>query len=135
GRIVEQGTHDELMGLQGAYSRLIEAQSIASQRGKEDGDLETDMPSYMNEKVANLDDKAAANIGSNHDRDLIRKTTTLAGHSPDSESQAEALHESTKSPYPLWMLIRLIFSFNREEWYLLAVGLFFSIICGGGNPT
>lgn len=37
--------------------------------------------------------------------------------------------------YGLWTLIKTIGSFNKQEWKLMLLGLFFSAICGGGNPT
>jgi ATP-binding cassette, subfamily B (MDR/TAP), member 1 len=37
--------------------------------------------------------------------------------------------------YSLWTLIKVIAAFNRKEWPIMLVGLVFSIICGGGNPT
>jgi ATP-binding cassette subfamily B (MDR/TAP) protein 1 len=40
-----------------------------------------------------------------------------------------------KKNYGLWTLIKVIASFNRQEWKLMMIGLFFSAICGGGNPT
>jgi ATP-binding cassette subfamily B (MDR/TAP) protein 1 len=44
-------------------------------------------------------------------------------------------HAESSYQYGLWTLIRLIGSFNKKEWHLMVIGLIFSIICGGGNPT
>jgi ATP-binding cassette subfamily B (MDR/TAP) protein 1 len=40
-----------------------------------------------------------------------------------------------EAKHGLWTLIKVIASFNREEWKLMLIGLFFSAICGGGNPA
>ena len=44
--------------------------------------------------------------------------------------KADGTHQDS-----LWTLMKLIASFNKTEWHLMVVGLVFSIICGGGNPT
>jgi ATP-binding cassette subfamily B (MDR/TAP) protein 1 len=37
--------------------------------------------------------------------------------------------------YSLWKLMKVIASFNKQEWKLMLIGLFWSAICGCGNPT
>ncbi|KAH6681549.1 P-loop containing nucleoside triphosphate hydrolase protein [Halenospora varia] len=135
GRIVEQGTHNELLAMKSAYYNLIEAQKIA----------ETN-PLTPEEEAA-IDAK---------DNELVRKMSTKSGpgfmEDPDDKNIANKLNrtQSEKSQSSLalmrrksgveqhdslWSLIKLIASFNKKEWPLMMVGLFFSVICGGGNPV
>lgn len=136
GTIVEQGTHSELLEKRGAYYNLVTAQNIVA----------------VNEMSA--EEQAAID---EEDEKLIRKATTKgsekAGYTEDpDDNMREKLNRSTtqgsvssrvlagrkgeeQPKYSLWVLIKLITSFNRDEWKLMIWGLFWSIICGGGNPT
>ncbi|KAI1393924.1 P-loop containing nucleoside triphosphate hydrolase protein [Hypoxylon trugodes] len=134
GAIVEQGTHNELLVFGGAYAKLVNAQNIAA----------------VNDLSAEEQEKLDA-----HDEQLVRKASrkTEAGYIEDPDDNInEKLNRSTtqgsasskalqgRKPeeakeYGLWTLIKLIASFNKEEWKLMVWGLCWSIICGGGNPT
>ncbi|KAM7199857.1 P-loop containing nucleoside triphosphate hydrolase protein [Rhypophila sp. PSN 637] len=139
GRIVEQGTHDQLLEQHGAYYNLVTAQAIAA----------------ANELTAEESDA----LDKEEEKALIRKastahtgqdmTTFLAD--PDDDIAAK-LHKSTTQKsasslalaarrkeepvnYSLWTLIKLIASFNKEETMLMLIGLVFAAICGAGNPV
>ncbi|KAI1433178.1 ABC transporter [Xylaria sp. CBS 124048] len=134
GTIVEQGTHEELLLKQGAYYKLVAAQNIAT---------------VIQKPVAGSDDKG------DDDAKLIRKASNHSGgaysEDPDDDIAAKLKRSSTQgsvssrvlkdrkpeeeTEYGLWTLIKLIGSFNREEWKLMLFGLFWAIICGGGNPA
>ncbi|PHH55626.1 ABC transporter fmpD [Ceratocystis fimbriata CBS 114723] len=130
GRIVEQGTHDELLELRGAYYKLVSAQEISRSveaKGSEEQERE----------LAEIDDQVT--------RELSRKETSAAA--PESIKMTKSAtgmsfvgsftgsQKGGEHNYSLWTLIKLIASFNRDEWPLMVGGLIFSMICGGGNPT
>ena len=132
GSIVEQGTHDALLTKQGAYYSLVEAQKIA-----ETEEMSPDEEAYIDEvddkivRQQSLDRKSMEYEVDPDDKNIgnIMKATTqtfivIQGSPTDGEAE-----------YSLWTLIKLIASFNLTEWYWMILGLFFSIICGGGNPT
>lgn len=134
GRIVEQGTHNDLLAKQGAYYNLVTAQNIAR----------------VNEMDAEEEEAIDA-----EDDEIIRKASRASdkGYVADPEDNMAAKLQRTSTSkslssialqnrkddgevkYGLWTLIKLIASFNQKEWKLMLIGLFFSIICGGGNPT
>lgn len=133
GRIVEQGTHDELLEKHGAYYNLVAAQNIAQVNelspeeeaaiDKEEEELIRQASRSKEGYVVDPNDDIAAK--------LEKSTTTksassvaLAGKQPEQQQK-----------YKLWTLIKLIGAFNRKEWHFMLIGLFFSILCGGGNPT
>ncbi|KAK3717240.1 hypothetical protein LTR37_005949 [Vermiconidia calcicola] len=133
GRIVEQGKHDALLEMQGAYYNLVVAQKIAQ---------ETEDKSE--EEVPILDEKDASL--------LVRTQTTEKGNGFDSDpadlelgrtktgksASSKVLEGKPQDPsarYSLWTLMRLVASFNKEEWWQMILGLISAIIAGGGNPV
>ncbi|KAH6653974.1 ABC transporter [Truncatella angustata] len=134
GSIVEQGTHDELLEKRGAYFKLVTAQNIAAVQ-----ELTAEEQAAIDEKDEQMIRKMSAKDGQTYTEDpddnmrakLNRSTTQ--GSASSKVLQGRKPEETQK--YRLSTLIKLIASFNREEWKLMCWGLFWSIICGGGNPT
>ncbi|CAJ2507030.1 Uu.00g082160.m01.CDS01 [Anthostomella pinea] len=135
GAIVEQGTHDQLLERNGAYYNLVTAQNIAA----------------VNELTAEEQEAIDAN-----EEKLMRKMSSKSGavgyiEDPDDNINAKMNRSTTQGSasskalqgrqpeeekkYALSTLIKLIASFNKQEWKLMVWGLFWSIICGLGNPT
>ncbi|KAL8697635.1 MAG: hypothetical protein Q9224_002212 [Gallowayella concinna] len=150
GRIVEQGTHDELLEMRSAYYNLVEAQRLSAEKEAEVMETEQD-PEEINQilTVASHTSKPGANLTrTNTEKSMIktlehtttskslraRLTRTVTGKSI-SERVLEERGPDGKSDYSLWTLIKVVGSFNKKEVHLMLVGLFFSIIAGGGNPT
>ncbi|KAJ5144195.1 uncharacterized protein N7515_002982 [Penicillium bovifimosum] len=138
GAIVEQGSHDDLTEHDGPYFKLVEAQRINEEK---DADaLDED------ETEGGID-----NVAKSH----IARVKSLASGSTlekDAEAFADDIRrqESRKSvsslvlakriseggnKYSLWTLIKFIASFNREERLYMIIGLCFSVLAGGGQPT
>ncbi|KAK6222375.1 hypothetical protein LQW54_001075 [Pestalotiopsis sp. IQ-011] len=60
GLVVEQGTHDDLIALDGHYARQVRAQQVASRERGEDGDMDIESV----EKHVNIrDDKTISDVG------------------------------------------------------------------------
>lgn len=137
GRIVEQGTHDDLLERKGTYYSLVEAQQIQAANAEKDAEelarlekAETQLyKSISNEKTAGdfMEDPDDKNIG-----ERLNKTQTQK-----SQSSVALQNKPTEDgpEYSLWTLIKLIGAFNKKEWHWMIFGLFWSIICGAGNPV
>ncbi|KAF4452522.1 ATP-binding cassette, subfamily B (MDR/TAP), member 1 [Fusarium austroafricanum] len=134
GKIVEQGTHNELLEKKSAYFKLVSAQNIAAAEemtAEEQAAIDKEEVSLMrkmtSEKQAAIVADPNDDIAAKLDRTSTTKSASslaLQGHKPEADKE-----------YGMWTLIKLIASFNTTEWKLMVVGLFFSAICGGGNPT
>jgi len=131
GKLIEQGKHNDLLDAKGAYFSLVEAQRILAEQDAEAAGeaVETgaeDSKAKELEKEKFIDDP--------DDLDPAKLTRTQTG-----KSQSSLALQNKKQPeeqkYSLWQLIKLVWSYNRQEWYLALGGLIFSAIAGGGQPT
>ncbi|KAH7170464.1 P-loop containing nucleoside triphosphate hydrolase protein [Dactylonectria macrodidyma] len=132
GRIVEQGSHNELLEKKGAYYNLVSAQKIAAAEemtADEQAEIDAEEEKLIRKittkdgVIADPDDDIAARL----DRTTTSKSASsvaLQGRKPEVEEK-----------YGLWTLVKLIASFNAPEWKIMLIGLVFSAVCGGGNPT
>lgn len=135
GRIIEQGTHDQLLEKRGGYFSLVEAQRISSDKEEENDEVDTseEEPEKTiskidtGRKVDYVADPDDANLGDKLNRTVSEKSI--------SSLTLQARKAGSRQQYSLWTLVKLIGSFNRDDVGLMLIGLFFSIIAGGGNPT
>ncbi|KAI5790235.1 P-loop containing nucleoside triphosphate hydrolase protein [Geopyxis carbonaria] len=140
GKMVEQGTHDELLERKGAYYSLVEAQRISQENEKaavnttdEDEAIDDD------EKLAlKVTKSRASGKGLDEDpedsntKDKLNRTTTAKSK---SSIALEGRAKEEKRTYSLWHLIKMTAAFNSTEKTYMCIGLVTSIICGGGYPT
>ncbi|EAW12516.1 ABC multidrug transporter Mdr1 [Aspergillus clavatus NRRL 1] len=138
GKIAEQGTHDELVDRKGTYFSLVEAQRINEEKEAEalDGDANMNADDFAQEEVARI--KTAASSSSSlddedkHVRLEMKRTGTQK--SVSSAVLSKRAPETTRK-YSLWTLLKFITSFNRPETGYMLIGLVFSVLAGGGQPT
>lgn len=134
GRIIEQGTHDQLLERKAAYYNLVSAQRIGNKDELEQVELEAE---------ALADDEKLARVQSS-------RTDSLPSADPDDEKLAlsktntrnsvssRVLKEKPKEgppKYSLWLLFKFITSFNKKETGIMCIGLLFSIVAGAGQPV
>ncbi|KAF5243746.1 hypothetical protein FANTH_8039 [Fusarium anthophilum] len=134
GRIVEQGTHNELLENKGPYSKLVSAQKIAAAEAmtpEEQAAIDEEELSLMRKMTS---EKQAANIADPNDDIAARLDRTSTTKSASSLA-LQGRKAEAEQKYSLWTLIKLIASFNKKELGFMLVGLLFSAVCGGGNPT
>ncbi|KAI1107215.1 P-loop containing nucleoside triphosphate hydrolase protein [Jackrogersella minutella] len=146
GTIIEQGTHTSLLERNGAYARLVNAQNIAAVNGpsaKEQLEI-TNRDELLVRRASRLSTRVSKRFSKPVELSFLEdpdpmpdmKLTRPVTRGSVSSKAIHALEpEEEDRQYGLWTLIKLIASFNREEWKLMVWGLFWSIICGAGNPT
>jgi ATP-binding cassette subfamily B (MDR/TAP) protein 1 len=144
GKIVEQGTHDELLEKRGAYFNLVTAQAIAAvneMTAEEEEALNKEEEQLLIRKASTQNhqqrDGGGASGGYTEDPedDIAAKLGRSTSQKSVSSMAIAARKKDAPIKYSLWTLIKLIASFNKQEWKIMLLGLFFSILCGLGNPT
>ncbi|KAL6821046.1 P-loop containing nucleoside triphosphate hydrolase protein [Trichoderma sp. SZMC 28015] len=132
GSIVEQGTHDELLEKQGAYYNLVSAQKIAvtQENNEEEEEISEKEEMLIRKMTTNKEEYTV-----DPDDDIAAKLDRSATQKSASSIALQKRKQEEEQKYSLWTLIKVIAAFNAPEWKLMLVGLFFSTICGGGNPT
>lgn len=127
GRIVEQGTHDDLVEKKGAYHNLVTAQNIAAVQdvARQEADLVDDLedvPIKSQLRILDADDL---------EQNRLKRTSTIKSLSSIVLGGRTAEEDAR---YSTWTLVMFVAKFNRNEWKRMISGLIFSILCGGGNP-
>ncbi|KAJ5527188.1 ABC multidrug transporter mdr1 [Penicillium frequentans] len=141
GRIAEQGVHDDLIQMDGPYSKLIEAQRIREENTADTLEDHEDDDDTEDIRLKEIVQVHSVNSGSITQRDQGGATALEKDvRRVDSRKSATGDIFATGDPdsgqkYSLWTLIKFIASFNKEEWRWLIVGLIFSCLAGGGQPV
>lgn len=128
GKVVEQGTHDELTNANGLYSRLVRAQSFDM---KEQIVRESSNQAEQDE----AEDKESNNLS--FDQAVLKEDLSKSeiDETPKAGSGAVAKTTGESIQVTFMSLIKFIGSFNRPEWKLMVVGLIFVIVSGGVSPA
>ena len=137
GRIIEQGSHDELLKKKKAYYNLIEAQRIVTKQESRNQDEDP----ILSEKDDNLPRPEFFEKGSNsgkeaHEEHLdLQLSKTETNRTASRVALAKKQQEESGDNYTLFTLVRFIAGLNKKEWKIMVFGILLSAICGGGNPT
>ncbi|CZS93973.1 hypothetical protein WAI453_001346 [Rhynchosporium graminicola] len=134
GRIVEQGSHDDLLLKQGAYYNLVEAQKIAATQ-EMSPEQQATLDARDDALVRQITNKSLGYEEDPDDKNIANKLFRTATEKSQSSMALQGHLAAGEQRDSLWTLMKLIASFNRNEIGLMFLGLFFSIICGGGNPV
>ena len=113
GAIVEQGTHDELIGRKSAYHDLVLAQEMLPQSESNEDDEIITMKKSESRRIVNEKSEGAF------------KEIPISNEINRQDRQTDSA----------WRLLKLFAAFNSKEWYIIIIGLVFSILAGGTYPT
>jgi len=133
GKIIEQGSHEDLLDRRGAYWNLVEAQRIGSNDPRDEkADWLDDNDSEYHGTV--ITDEQSMTEVDPYDRDLAKPNRRNSIKSVSSMALKDKLPDKPKE-YSLLTIVRFILGFNKQEWYFMLCGLFWCIIAGGGTPV
>ncbi|KAJ6779906.1 hypothetical protein PWT90_06269 [Aphanocladium album] len=133
GKIVEQGNHDDLIELKGAYFNLVSAQKIEAeeQAAEEEDQIEEEEMELLWKQSLIRGSYAEANgetyILGRLNRHSIHKRLSVIMQPKGAEIDPKRAG--------LWTLFKLVASFNRPEWKFIGLGLFVVIVNGGGQTV
>ncbi|KAL5121571.1 hypothetical protein ACEQ8H_000643 [Pleosporales sp. CAS-2024a] len=116
GRIVEQGTHGELLARNGVYSSLVQAQEITSK-------LNTG-----NRESMIGDPEKGAGIADPEKPALFRNITSAPSE------VARKLDSEKDRDYSIWELVKFSWEMNAGEHTTMTLGLIFSFFAGCNAP-
>lgn len=124
GRIVEDGTHDELMKQQGAYYTMMRG-SAAAADGSADGNEADDVSigEVDNEYVAG--EKVVEKQMFTMSQQIYESSNSVVEKLPDAEAAAE-----TEEPVRNWAVMKRILQINRPERFFLCIASISSLIVG-----
>ena len=139
GKIIEQGTHDQLLELKKGYWSLVEAQRIGA---KEELDEAMKEANASDEELARVQSTTSGRSGSQShpmDPDDEKVARLALGRTRSTKSISSKILEERDNggapKYSLWTLIKFIASFNMKEWWILCIGFVFTCIAGAGQPV
>uniref|UniRef100_A0A060SYY2 ARAD1A15114p n=1 Tax=Blastobotrys adeninivorans TaxID=409370 RepID=A0A060SYY2_BLAAD len=127
GEILEMGTHNELLERQGAYHKLVDAQKLRSANQEQDGE-------QTSESASDNDEETPKVFAAPEDADPLRLVKTSTQKSVSSQILANVTEEPTKK-YSFLTMAKMLYSYNRNEKWLIITGSFFSLLCGFGYPV
>ncbi|ODV91348.1 hypothetical protein CANCADRAFT_3056 [Tortispora caseinolytica NRRL Y-17796] len=129
GRIIESGTHNELIDMKGIYYTMVEAQSLHSRAS----DYSSSSTPKREETATSSDSEKAEILHAEEDQfKQIR-----GRHSSLSSSQMEELRSKNARTYDqsLFRIIIELFKMNKPESAWLVSGFVLAVITGAGYPV
>ncbi|KAI9888957.1 MAG: GTPase-activating protein [Vezdaea aestivalis] len=137
GRIVEQGTHDELLEKRAAYYNLVEAQKIVAANEAKQDEVEEDAEilEKIETKLSKTQSGKNSQIGQDPDDNIRDKLDRTQSQQSVSSKVLGNRASDSEVKYSLWTLVRFIASFNKSERKYLALGMIMALITGAGNPV
>jgi ATP-binding cassette subfamily B (MDR/TAP) protein 1 len=127
GKIIEQGTHNELLALNAAYAKFVTAQALATktvEEGKGRDEIETD---GIESSGPSFDEKD----------DIIPNLNRLkSGRSVASQELERQAATTTKDrSYSLFECIRRVFYLQKDMWLVLGIAAIACVVGGAVYPA
>lgn len=127
GRVVEQGTHQELLALKSVYYKLTEQQRCLTGDRKKNDENQDGYESAQEELT--LAEKRLSG------KPLLGKLLLEDEAEEEERPVTNEITASSKKPTTFKELILFCFRLNQRMLLPICGGLFFSIIAGGSHPT
>jgi ATP-binding cassette, subfamily B (MDR/TAP), member 1 len=134
GRVVEQGTHEELVERSGAYFDLINTQNFDHADETNAAGSDSDIESKQYTAADGL--TKIKTVEQAHDAASLPSASSAAA-APVLRMIMDAEHPELAHPerYTFWALLKWTLSFGKPEFKVMAVAFLFCVICGLGTPV
>ena len=132
GRIVEQGTHDELLERKQAYYNLVSAQRIGD-KVEDQSDQDSDTSEADLTRNQSKNSIGSADLVDPDDEKLALGRTRSAKSISSNVLANQNASKDTK--YSLWTIIKFIALFNKKERWIMCAGFLFTAIAGAAQPV
>jgi ATP-binding cassette subfamily B (MDR/TAP) protein 1 len=119
GLVLESGTHEQLLAMNGAYSRLVQAQRL--REGREQATLEVVEQDSVDEHT-DMEEAAREEIP------LGRRSTrqSLSSQILEQRRKAAETSDNGDDDYSLFYLTKRMAPFIRDQWKNYLIGIFFA---------
>jgi len=136
GKVCEQGTHSELLALNGTYKKLVDAQALSKETGEDGPVKDAEKAALVEEEV--LENELSKTISLTKTRSnkpsILQRVGT--SHSADVEKGGPTAEgTSSERQYSWWDVIKFLYHYNQQEKWLLLIGCALSIISGMVQPV
>ena len=123
GKVIEQGTHTDLLALNSAYAKFVRAQSLVTKtvkakRGCGNDICESQLPSF-----------------DENDDIVFHQNRRKSGPSPTSQELEREDTSTPKEEYSLFECIRRVLYLERDMWSLLSIAWIACTIVGAVYPS
>lgn len=128
GEIIEQGTHLELMALDGSYAGMVRLQNLASKEHDDTPSLSStskgDTEIILSEKETVLDEIAAS-------KEDLPAATSSQKEAESSQEVTEGAVEALDADQSAWKIIKSLALMLRPNLLMLLLAVFSAVIVGG----
>ncbi|KAI8374849.1 putative ABC transporter protein [Blakeslea trispora] len=131
GDLVEQGTHNDLLALNGVYADLVKKQEIATENIEDDKNqlnpeelLYREQQQIIKEKEEIVDEKEISTIN------LYKSVSHISADIKEPKDDEKKSKETKNARVPLGKVLKQM----RPEWHFLAIGVIGAAVAGTSFP-
>ena len=130
GRVVEQGTHEQLVESRGAYFDLINNQNF-------DKEEEPSTSSDTEEETKEVLAKTPTVTEKVQETPLLPRVVSVAANADPTLAAIIRSNQPELAPekYTFWALLKWTLSFGKPEFTAMFLAFIFCVICGLGTPV
>lgn len=137
GRVCEQGTHSQLLALDGTYKRLVDAQALSKEIGADEPGRDLEKASLTEQEV--IEHELAGTMSLTKTRSkgpsILQRVATGRSTADVEKGSEPSEGTSPERQYSWWDVIKFLYHYNRQEKWLLLIGCALSIISGMVQPV
>jgi len=125
GKVIEQGTHAQLLGMDGAYKKFVEAQALATKTIEQHAELEEKDGVESAEQSIDDRDDYVPNLN------RIKSGRSVASQ----ELERQDAQRGKARSYSIWQCIGRVFYLQKDMWLVLSLAWIACVVGGGVYPA